>query len=180
MRTFLALTENRRSVRQYQQKAVETEKITRCLEAARLAPSACNSQPWTFVAVSSRELREKLAAQAFSGVYAATSFAAQAPLLVAIISDKGNLMTRFGNMIRDTSFYLVDIGITCAHFILAAEDEGLGTCVIGWFDAKKAAKLLNVPTGRKVELLIAVGYPAETQKPRPRKDFAEACRFDAF
>jgi len=180
MKTFLDLARERRSIRRYQPKPVEREKIERCLEAARLAPSACNSQPWTFVAVSEPQQHAKLAAASFGGIYAPTAFAAQAPLIVAIVADKGSLATRFGNMVRDTSFYLIDIGIACGHFALAAADEGLGACIIGWFDEKGAAKALGIPPGKKVELLIACGYPDETPDARPRREFKDVCRFDKF
>ncbi|MDD2773915.1 MAG: nitroreductase family protein [Elusimicrobiales bacterium] len=175
MKTFLDLAARRRSIRKYLDRPVEPEKLDRCLEAARLAPSACNSQPCRYVAVTDPELKRKFCEAAFSGLYSATRFAAAAPVIVAVVADKGNLTVRVGNLVRGTSFYLVDTGISCAHFALAAQDEGLGTCIIGWFDAKKAGKILGVPFGKRVELLISLGYPAENPTPRPRKTFAEAC-----
>lgn len=175
MKTFLDLAARRRSIRKYLDRLVEPEKLDRCLEAARLAPSACNSQPCRYVAITEPELKRKFCAAAFSGLYSATRFAAAAPVIVAVVAGEGSLSARVGNLVRGTSFYLVDTGISCAHFVLAAQDEGLGACIIGWFDAKKAGKVIGVPSGKRIELLISLGYPAENPPPRPRKAFNEAC-----
>lgn len=176
---FLELAAKRRSIRKYKAQPVEPEKLARCLEAARLAPSACNSQPWNYIAVTEAAIRERLASEAFAGLYKATQFAAQAPVIVGIAADKGNITARIGNFVRHTSFYLIDIGISAENFCLQAEDEGLGTCIIGWFDAKKAAKVLGVPSSMKLELMIALGYPDETPAPRPRKSVDEMTSFNA-
>jgi nitroreductase len=166
---FLELAAARRSIRRYKPDPVEREKLDLCLEAARLAPSACNAQPCRFVVLDEPALREKFCAQAFTGVYAVTRFAAAAPVMVAVISDTGKLSAWLGNQVQDTNFRLVDIGIAAEHFVLAAAEQGLGTCWIGWFNAKAAARALGLGRGRKVEVLLSVGYPAESPAPRPRK-----------
>lgn len=170
----------RRSVRKYQDKPVEREKIDACLEAARLAPSACNSQPWHFIVLDDPQVKNDFCQQAFSGVYAISKWAAQAPVLIAAVSDKGNFTSRVGNFFRRTEFYLVDHGIACEHLVLRAWDQGLGTCWIGWLDADKAAKFFNLPKGKKIEHLIALGYPAETPEPRPRKTFKELVSYNKY
>ena len=151
----------RRSIRKYQEKPVEREKINDCLEAARLAPSACNSQPWHFIVIDDPKVKEAFCKEAFSGVYNMTKFAEKAPVLVAAVSDRGNFTSRIGNFFRRTEFYLVDHGIACEHFVLRAHDLGLGSCWIGWLNSNKAEKFFNLPKGKKIEHLIAVGYPAE-------------------
>lgn len=166
---FLELAAARRSVRKYKADPVEREKLDLCLEAARLAPSACNAQPCKFIIIDEPELKEKFCAAAFTGVYSATRFAAAAPVLAAVVADTGKLSAWLGNQVQDTNFRLVDIGIAAEHFVLAAAEQGLGTCWIGWFNAKGAAKALGLPAGRKVEVLISLGYPAENPAPRPRK-----------
>ncbi len=177
---FLELAAGRRSIRKYKNTPVEPEKLARCIEAARLAPSACNSQPWKYIAVTDASVRDRLVAEAFSGLYKATQFAASAPILVAVASDKGNFTSRIGNFVRHTSFYLIDMGISAENFCLQAADEGLGTCMIGWFDEGKAARVLGVPSGVKLELLIAVGYPDEAPGPRPRKPADKMSSFNIY
>jgi nitroreductase len=93
--------------------------------------------------------------------------------MVAVISDTGKLSAWLGNQVQDTNFRLIDIGIAAEHFVLAAAEQGLGTCWIGWFGAKAAAKALGLGPGRKVEVLLALGYPAEAPAPRPRKSKEE-------
>lgn len=170
----------RRSIRKYADKPVEREKINACLEAARLAPSACNSQPWHYIVIDDPQVKQAFAQQAFSGVYAMTKWAAQAPVLVAVVSDRGNFTSRIGNFFRRTEFYLVDQGISGEHFVLRAQDLGLGTCWIGWLDADKAARFFHLPKGKKIEHLLAVGYPAETPQPRPRQPLADMVSYNQY
>lgn len=174
------IIEERRSIRKYAGKPVEREKINACLQAARLAPSACNSQPWHFIVLDDPKVKEAFCKEAFSGVYNMTKFAAAAPVLVAVVSDKGNFASRIGNFFRRTEFYLVDQGISCEHFVLRAHDLGLGTCWIGWLNSDKAEKFLGLPKGKKVEHLLAVGYPAENPEPRPRKPFEEMVSYNEY
>ena len=177
---FLELAAARRSVRKYKNKPVEREKLELCLEAARLAPSACNAQPYRFVLVDDPALKEKFCAAAFSGLYSACKFAAAAPAILAVVADTGKLSAWLGNQVQDTNFRLMDIGIAAEHFVLAAAEQGLGTCWLGWFSAKGAAKALGLGRGKKVEILISVGYPDEAPAARPRKSSEEFCSFNAI
>ena len=155
---LLDLIKHRKSVRDFLDKAVEREKIMMCLEAARLAPSACNSQPWKFIVVDDRELKDKLCKAAFGGVYFINSFCKMAPVIVVVVSEKGKFMARIGGMFRGTKYYLIDIGIAIEHFVLQAEDLGLGTCWIGWFNERAVKSILNIPQQKKIDVLIALGY----------------------
>jgi len=155
---LLDLLKHRKSVRKFLGRPVEREKIMMCLEAARLAPSACNSQPWKFIVVDDEQLRNKLCGAAFSGIYSMNSFCKTAPVMVAVISEKSKFLARIGEMFRGTKYYLIDIGIACEHFVLQAEDLGLGTCWIGWFNERAVKSILNVPQNKKIDILIAVGY----------------------
>lgn len=166
---FLKLANIRKSIRKYKDTPVESEKILTCLEASRLAPSACNSQPWKFIVLDKPEIKEAFCRQVFPGVYKMSAFAAKAPVIIAIVSDKGSLLTKLGNVVRKTQFWLIDIGITAEHFCLQASELGLGTCMIGWFEQKAADKFLKIPKNQKTELLISLGYPDETPNPRLRK-----------
>ena len=155
---LLDLLKHRKSVRDFLDRPVEREKITMCLEAARLAPSACNSQPWRFVVVDDRQLKNKLCDVAFSGIYSINSFCKMAPVIVVVISEKSRFLARIGGMFRGTKYYLIDIGIACEHFVLQAEDLGLGTCWIGWFNEQAVKSILNIPQRKKIDIVIALGY----------------------
>ena len=155
---LLDLVKHRKSVRNFLDRPVEREKIMMCLEAARLAPSACNSQPWKFIVVDDRQLKNKLCRAAFSGIYSMNSFCKKAPVIVVVVSEKSKFLARIGGMFRGTKYYLIDIGIAGEHFILQAEDLGLGTCWIGWFNERAVKSILNVPRYKKIDILIALGY----------------------
>lgn len=170
---FLELAALRRSIRKYKNTPVEREKLDLCLEAARLAPSACNAQPYKFVVLDEPGLKKNFCDAAFGGIYAACGFAAAAPVLVAVVSSKGKVSAWLGNQAQDTNFRLLDIGIAAEHFVLAAAEQGLGTCWLGWFGAKGGAKALGLGAGKKIEVLLSVGYPDENPAPRPRKSTGE-------
>ena len=152
------LVKHRKSVRDFLDRPVEREKIMMCLEAARLAPSACNSQPWKFIVVDDKRLKSKLCDAAFSGIYSINSFCRMAPIIVVVISEKSKFLARIGEMFRGTKYYLIDIGIACEHFVLEAEDLGLGTCWIGWFNEQAVKSVLNIPKHKKTDIIIALGY----------------------
>ena len=152
------IIERRRSIRRFLNKPVEREKIQSCLAAARLAPSACNAQPWKFVVVDDPEVKTKVGEAAFSGVYAMNAFAKKAPVIIVVVSEKGKFLSRAGGQFRGTPYYLIDVGIATEHLVLQAEELGLGTCWIGWFNEKAVKPVLNIPKDRKVDILIAMGY----------------------
>lgn len=155
---FLDLLKHRKSIRGFLDRPVEREKIMMCLEAARIAPSAGNSQPWKFITVDDRELKNRLCDTALSGIYSMNSFCKTAPVIVAVVSEKSKFLARIGGMFRGTKYYLIDIGIACEHFVLQAEDLGIGTCWIGWFNERAVKSMLNVPRSKKIDILIALGY----------------------
>lgn len=156
---FLDLAKTRQSTRAFTQSPVEKNKLDRCIEATRLAPSACNSQPWTFIVVDNPELKGKIAKTTFSEAVSFNKFTLTAPVLVVVTATKGNLNTKVGQMITGLPYYLIDIGIAAEHFCLQATEEGLGTCMIGWFNEKKIKKHLDIPKNERVCLVIAVGNP---------------------
>ncbi|MFC2062333.1 nitroreductase family protein [Chloroflexota bacterium] len=155
---FLDLVKQRRSVRSFLDKPVEREKIIMCLESARLAPSASNSQPWRFIVVNDRNLKNRLCGIAFGGIYFINTSCKTAPVIIAVISEKSKFLTRIGELFRGTKFCLIDVGIACEHLVLEAEDLGLGTCWIGWFNEKAVKSVLKIPENKKVDILIALGY----------------------
>ncbi|MGB9642484.1 MAG: nitroreductase family protein [Candidatus Ratteibacteria bacterium] len=175
---FLELVKNRQSVREYRQDSVPQEVLERCFEAARLAPSACNSQPWSFIAVTDKELITQIADRAFSGIYSLNSFAKSAPVIVVVITERSRYSACLGGYFRGTQYNLIDIGIAVEHFILQATEEGLGTCWIGWFNEKEIHKILNIPSRRKIDILVTVGYPANSEiREKKRKSLDEIRKY---
>ncbi|MGE5279871.1 MAG: nitroreductase family protein [Deltaproteobacteria bacterium] len=173
--TFLDLVRQRGSTRRFDPRPVAREALERCIEAARLAPSACNSQPWRFFVVDEPALKDALTAAAFGGPYAMNAFARPAGALVAVAAEPPGGLTRMAGWLRKAPFYLMDIGAAAEHFILQATEEGLGTCWIGWFDEKAVRRLLKLPAGSRICCLIAVGHPAGAPAEKTRKP-AEAIR----
>jgi len=155
---LLDLLKHRKSIRDFLDKPVEREKVMMCLEAARVAPSASNSQPWKFIVVDDRQLKDKLCGAAFSGIYSINAFCKTAPVIVVVISEKSKFLARIGGMFRGTKYYLIDIGAAVEHFVLQAEDLGLGTCWIGWFNERAVKSVLEIPHRKKIDVLIALGY----------------------
>ena len=164
---FAELIKVRQSDRRYAPRPVEQEKIAMCIEAARLAPSACNSQPWHFIVADDPATRDELAAAA-AGM-GMNAFARQAPVIAAVVLEKMKMLAYIGSVIRDKEFSLVDIGIAASHFTLQAADIGLGTCIIGEFDEKRVRKALGIPRGKRIPLLITLGYPEGSTRPKSRK-----------
>lgn len=158
---ILNLMQKRKSVRKYQSAEVPRDVIERCLEGARLAPSACNSQPWSFVVADQEPLRGKLARAAFSGMYAMNDFAARAPVLIVVITERSKFITALAGRLRGVQYNLIDIGIVCAYLSLTAEEEGLGVCLLGWFDEKAVRNVLNLPKTTRIDMILSIGYDAE-------------------
>jgi len=165
----LQIIRERRSVRKFDTRPVEREKILSCIEAARLAPSADNVQPWRFIVLDDPEVKERFGRVVFSGVYRVTRWAMKAPVIVVILADLNFLVHRMGKLFQGIPYYLLDVGIAGEHFVLQAHELGLGTCWIGWFHVKRAQKFFQIPRGVKVCELVAVGYPSSEWKPNPQK-----------
>jgi len=178
---FLDLVKARQSVREYLSKEVERDKIERCLEAARLAPSANNSQPWSFIVVEDPRLKDAVARNTFDKLISFNRFSLQAPVLILIISERPSFFSRIGSAIKDKQFSLIDIGITAEHFCLQATEEGLGTCMLGWFNEKGVKALLNISPSQRVELIITMGYPESNQiRPKKRKSIDQIRSYNSY
>lgn len=155
---FQELVQARRSVRRFLDKPVEKEKILTCIEAARLAPSADNVQPWRFLIIDDPELIKQFSKKAFSGLYFISNFASNAPVIIVILARLDIIANRIGKQIQNIHFYLIDIGIAGEHIVLQAEELGLGTCWIGWFNTRKTRKFFKIPRKYKIVSLMAMGY----------------------
>jgi len=180
--TFNELILVRQSVRRYAATPVESEKITKCLEAARLAPSASNSQPWKFIVVEQEPLRTEVAKATFSDIKLINKFTVQAPVLVVIVMEKAKLITRLAMLVKKKEWPLIDIGIAAGHFCLQATELGLGTCMIGWFDEDKIKKLVGIPSDKSIGLVISLGYAVEGYPLRTkiRKPIEEIVNYNKY
>lgn len=169
------------SARKYTDQPVEEGKLTRCLEAARLAPSASNSQPWKFIVVTDKELKEKVASETYDSIIFFNKFVHQAKVIVVIVIEKPKIITQIGGLIKKREFPLIDIGISAEHFCLQAAEEGLGTCMLGWFNEKPIKKLLMIPENKRIGLLISVGYADYEEIPlKKRKPFEEVVTYNCY
>ncbi len=175
--SFLDIVRKRRSVRSYRPDPVPREAIDRCIEAARLAPSACNSQPWHFVVVDTPEMKDKFVEAVYSGLHSMNAFARNAPVHIAVVREKAKPAARFGGFFRGVDFALIDVGIACEHLVLQAAEEGLGSCMLGWFDEKGVRKALGLPGTAKVDLVICLGYTDQPSAPKNRKTLDEVRRY---
>ena len=173
---FLKLCRARRSVRRFAERPVEREKIELCLEAARRAPSADNMQPWRFIVFDDPEKKTQLADAVFRGAYAPSKRFSQAPVLVSLLIKENLLVNKVAGAVQGTQWQLVDAGIGGEHFVLAAAEQGLGTCWIGWYDGRELIKHLGLRgKGYRPVALIALGYPASdtSSNDRPRKPLSD-------
>lgn len=179
MDTFLELVVSRQSDRAYDTaKEVEPEKLERILEAARMAPSACNAQPWKFVAVTDKELAAKVG-KAAAGL-GMNKFAAEAPVHILVVEESTNITSFLGGKIKDKHFPFIDIGIAAAHICLAAENEGLGSCILGWFDEKEIKRLTHIPSSKRLLLDILIGYPLKEKRKKLRKDKEKVVSYNKY
>jgi nitroreductase len=178
----LQLIRKRCSVRHYRDKPVEQDKLARLIEAVRLAPSACNSQPWKLILVNDPELKNQVAEATFSRMVSFNRFALEAPVIAVLVVEKPPLSEQMGALIKQRDFPVIDIGIAAAHFCLQATELGLGTCMLGWFDERVVKRLLHIPRKNRIGLLITLGYPAKDadQKEKGRKSVEEMSRFNDY
>ena len=147
---FEKVIRTRRSIRRYTEKEIPQDVLSRILDAARVAPSGNNHQPWKFVVVRNRALKEKIAEFSYG-----QSFIAAAPVVIVCCSEK------YPNSYephRDLA-HLIDTVIAIDHLVLAARNEGVGSCWIGAFDGKSIGKLLGFGSGMEVVMVIPLGYP---------------------
>ncbi|NLY96914.1 MAG: NAD(P)H nitroreductase [Clostridiaceae bacterium] len=166
---FETLVRLRKSVRQYEDKKPVPSLIEKCIEAARLAPSACNSQPWSFIVVEDRDLVQKVAEQCVPPVGSMNKFVRTAPVIVVQVMEKTNIQSSIGSMLTDRDYNHIDTGLAMGHFCLQAAALGLGTCIIGYFNESKIKELLGIPKNRRIGLLCTLGYEKGGQKEGTKK-----------
>ncbi len=180
MQTFYELAEQRQSDRAYETRPVEKEVLERMLEAARLSPSACNGQPWKIIVVDDPELKNRIADATSTKVIGINHFTKQAPVYLVVVEEVANISSRIGSLVKRKYFPSIDLGILASHLTLAAADEGLGSCIIGWFDEKKIKSLLDIPLSRKIPFLILLGYTTAPHRDKIRKPLSDIVSYNGY
>ena len=173
---FLEIANARQSCRSYDEmKAVEPEKLQKVLEAARLAPSACNGQPYTLTLCTGEKAKE--VAMLTRGMGGMNKFAVQAPVCIVISEAAYNRTAALGAKVKGNDYRSIDIGIMVAYLTAEATAQGLSTCILGWLDDEKIRAVCG--TNSATRLVITLGYAAEGDKLRPkkRKELGELVRF---
>ncbi len=169
---FLSLASQRRSVRAYSPDPVPREAIESCLDAARIAPSACNAQPWFFHVCESEESRGKILSAMNSGIYGRgiNSFVVQAPVIVAVETLRRTKMAPWlAGMVRNVRYEMMDVAIAADHLTLRAAELGLGTCWIGWFNEGAVKKALGLPGSSHIDVVVTMGWPRDRARAKKRK-----------
>jgi nitroreductase len=168
------------SCRAYKPDPVPEAHVRQILEAARLAPSACNQQPWRFAVVRDPELRRRIVEEGFLPGLKMT-WALDAPVHIVVGMETSFLTHQLGASVSGVDYPWVDIGIAGEHLVLAATELGLGTCWIGWIKPKALARIVNWPRAIKAVVVITVGYPGAAEPgPLPatrRKPLGEIVRW---
>lgn len=169
---FYDVIKKRRSVRKYRKDKIPEDVLKRILEAGRIAPSAKNIQPWKFIVIKDEETKKKVALACKKQMWMADADVIVCGCAIEKIA--------YGKMGGYMSSYPIDLAIAMDHIILAAANEGLGTCWIGAFDEKEVKEVLNIPDDIRVVALTPIGYPAEEPKDRGRKTFEEVFTFEKY
>lgn len=174
--------ENRRSIRKYQNRKVEKEKLEQILESARLAPSGSNTQPWRFIIVESEDTKEKLSAADHN-----QQWMMSAPLFIVCvadsrcrISDNNEITLNENSPEPELKQIIRDTAIALTHILLEAEHLGLATCWTAWFEQEDIRPILNIPEDKYVCGIITLGYGDESSKQRPRKMSEEIIRYEKW
>ena len=154
---FMEIAQNRQSCRSYDEtRTVEPEKLNAVLEAARLAPSACNGQPYHFTVCRGEAAKAIAAATTDLGM---NKFAAQAPVMIVVSEEDYVRSAAFGARKLNNDYRSIDIGIATAYLTAEAATQGLGSCILGWFDDAKIRE--NCHLEHAVRLVVCIGYPGE-------------------
>jgi nitroreductase len=176
----LDLILSRQSDRKYSDRPIENDKLARIIEAGRLAPSACNAQPWKFIVVTKPELIAGVAEAASAKLIGMNGFVAQAQAIIVVVREKPNLSSKVGATIKNKDYSLIDIGIATENICIQARAEAIGSCIIGWFDEREIKKLMSIPKSKRVEVLITLGYSLSEHREKRRKPAEEVVSYNKY
>jgi len=180
MQSFMETAMARRSIRRFESRPIEEDKLTRILEAARWTPSWANTQCWELVAVANPETLERIGAE-LSPKNPATLAITKGPLTLAICGEKkksgyykGTQSTKFDDWL------MFDLGLMTQTICLAAHEEGLGSVIVGAFNHDKVNAILEMPEGYEVVALVPLGYPDHAPSPPKRRELSEFVHREKF
>jgi nitroreductase len=108
------------------------------------------------------------------------SFVTQAPVIIVVVREKPNFSSKVGATIKNKDYSLIDIGIATENICIQAKSEGIGSCIIGWFDERMIRKILSIPGSKRVELIITLGYSLNEQREKKRKPAAEIVSYNKY
>lgn len=179
---FFQLVKIRKSVRKFEERPVEKEKIEKILECARLAPSWANGQSWEFVVIKEEKKKKQLAKAA--GIL--NHWISRAPVIIVACADPSR-----SGVCNGMEYFLVDVGIALEHAVLAATALGLGACWVGYFNEEEVKKILQIPEKIRVVALCPIGYPAQklslqerlirfVARSKKRKPLSEMVHYDTW
>ena len=137
-------------------------------------------QPWKFIVVDDPVLLKSLSDAASGNLPGMNAFVSKAPVQLIVVREKPNMLSKIGGTIKDKDYSLIDIGIAAENICLQATAEGLGSCMIGWFDEKAVKKILKIPASKRVELIITIGYPAGEKRQKKRKPPEEVVSYNRY
>ncbi len=171
----------RRSIRAYKSDDITDDTLKELFELVKMSPSWANTQCWEFVVVRDKDTKEQLVGTMPEGNPARRA-SLEAPVLIVALGIKGKSGFKKGMPMtnKGDSWYMFDVGIAMQTFSLAAHGLGLGSVILGLFDAEKAGKILNIPEGVEVVAMSPLGYPAKDSKCPPRKEIKEFLHKDKY
>ena len=179
---FLDIMKNRRSCRNFiPGKTVSREDLLKIVEAGRLSPSGCNSQPWKFIVVDSAEAKEKLCdAVVVENGMTGAPWRNQVSAFIILVEQEAKVMPSVTAHYHNTQrFAPGDIGAACMNMCHEADSLGLATCIIGMNDQQKMEKHFGIPAGHDARLVLAIGYAADNNPVNKiRKPLEEICSFN--
>jgi len=180
MADIMEIILGRRSIRRYQEKDIPDEILNKILEAARWAPSWANTQPWEFVVVKDKSIKEKI--QKTVPPKNPSSLAiVNAPVLLIMcgqVKKSGYYNEQYPTKFGD--WFMYDLGLATQNLCLAAHDSGLGTVIVGLFDHDRVGEVIKLPADHEVLVLVPLGYPDQEPKPPRRRGRNEFVHYDTF
>ena len=172
------LISQRQSDRAFSPQRIEREVLDRIAGAALLSPSACNSQPWHLIVVDDEEKCAHVSETLTS--IGMNTWASQAAAHIIIVEECPNFTARVGGWLKNKHFPHIDCGILAANITLAATHEGVGSCIVGWFNEKHLKKVLDIPSGKRVLLDIVLGYSTQPHRNKSRKPRSEVLSHNKY
>ena len=177
MSDYFELVRRRESCRNFDpNRPVELEKLRRCAEAAWLAPSACNGQPWKYLIVTNPELAAKL--RPLMQGLGMNKFLNECPAFAVVVQEPTVIKVSASQRLKDQDFAPIDVAFSASQFCYAATEQGLSTCIIGWHNENKIRELFGLPKTARVRLVLAVGYAASDKlREKTRRPIEDVIRY---